>query len=136
MNNDPKIIVFTCNWEAYSALENVGAARQGYPAGVRILRLPCLGSIDTTNILEALRIGADGVLLLACPESRCHYESGSLQAERTFNLAIELLQIAGIPSDRVQFHRMPFDGTEPLIQRLRAFESQLRMIIGSEVTTS
>jgi len=140
----PRIVVLTCNWEAYSAVEDAGALRKEYSASIRVLRLPCLGRISSNLILEVIRQGADGVMLLACPEDRCHYESGSALAEKSFEEAVRLLDAAGISADRLEFSRLPVATTlsrsgEQLVQKLQAFERRLARIqcescVESEVT--
>jgi len=65
MNNDfdPKIIVFACNWCAYSAADLAGVSRLQYPPNIRIVRVMCSGRINPGFILRALELGADGVLV-------------------------------------------------------------------------
>ena len=41
-----KVILLTCNWNAYSGLETAGAERLTYPAGVFPLKVTCLGQIN------------------------------------------------------------------------------------------
>jgi len=48
-----KVILFTCNWNAYSGLETAGVERLAYPAGVYPLKATCLGQIDPGLILKA-----------------------------------------------------------------------------------
>ncbi|MCL5960006.1 MAG: hydrogenase iron-sulfur subunit, partial [Chloroflexi bacterium] len=119
-------VVVSCNGEGYAALEAAGPSRRDYHAGARVLRLPCLGSISRNHILSALKHGADGVLLMACPEDKCHYESGSALAEKTFNETVKLLDAAGMPTGVLEFERMAFDGAEQLVSKLRGFELRIR----------
>ena len=37
--SEPLVVVFTCNWNAYSGLETAGAERRSYPAAVRPLKV-------------------------------------------------------------------------------------------------
>jgi len=60
---DPKIIVFACNWCAYSAADLAGVSRLQYPPNIRIVRVMCSGRINPGFILRALELGADGVLV-------------------------------------------------------------------------
>jgi coenzyme F420-reducing hydrogenase delta subunit len=48
-----KVILFTCNWNAYSGLETAGAQRLSYPADVFPIKVACLGQIDPGIILKA-----------------------------------------------------------------------------------
>jgi len=60
---NPKIIVFACNWCAYSAADLAGVSRFQYPPNIRIIRLMCSGRINPNFILKAFQKGADGVLV-------------------------------------------------------------------------
>jgi coenzyme F420-reducing hydrogenase delta subunit len=81
---DLKVVVLTCNWNAYSALETAGAERRGYSPVVHALKVMCLGQISPGTVLQAFEKGADGVLLLGCPPGECHFEFGNRRAEELF----------------------------------------------------
>ena len=81
---EPSVVVFTCNWSAYSALETAGSKRLPYPANVRPIRVMCLGRLHPGLVLKAFELGADGVLLLGCPPDECHYDFGNRRAEELF----------------------------------------------------
>ena len=62
--NDGRIIVFTCNWDAYAGMENAGNQGLTYTPAVIPIRVPCLGRLHPGMILKAFERGAGGVLLL------------------------------------------------------------------------
>ena len=37
----PKIVAFCCNWCSYAGADLAGSSRLGYPADVKIIRVPC-----------------------------------------------------------------------------------------------
>jgi len=59
----PRIIAFCCNWCAYAGADLAGLNRLQYPAGVRIIRVPCSGRVDPQFILQAFQKGVDGILV-------------------------------------------------------------------------
>jgi F420-non-reducing hydrogenase iron-sulfur subunit len=59
----PNILVFACNWCAYSAADLAGVSRFQYPPNLRIVRVMCSGRINPNFILEGFQNGADGVLV-------------------------------------------------------------------------
>ena len=59
----PKIVVFACNWCAYSAADLAGVSRFQYPPNLRIIRVMCSGRVNPNFILKAFQMGADGVLV-------------------------------------------------------------------------
>ena len=100
---EPKIIGFLCNWCAYAGADLAGVSRIQYPPNIRIIRVMCSGRIDPTFILEALKDGADGVLVAGCHlPSDCHYMSGNFKALRRIALLKKVLKDFGIEPQRVR----------------------------------
>ena len=99
----PKIIAFLCNWCSYAGADLAGVSRYQYPPSIRIVRVPCSGRVSPNMILDALRSGADGVLVSGCHPGDCHYISGNFYARRRFALFKRFLEFIGIESDRVNF---------------------------------
>ena len=97
-----KVILFICNWNAYSGLETSGAQRLSYPAGVFPLKVTCLGQIDPGIILKAFEKGADGVLILGCPPDQCHYEFGNRRADEVYEKAKELVKVSGYSDSQLK----------------------------------
>lgn len=64
--------------------------------------LICTGKIDATHMLEAFKAGADGVLILGCPEGSCHYQDGNYDAKKRVYLLRSLLESLGIQKDRIR----------------------------------
>jgi len=60
---DPRIIMFACNWCAYSAADLAGVSRMQYPPDIRLIRIMCTGRMNPNFILKAYQLGADGVLV-------------------------------------------------------------------------
>jgi len=100
---EPKIVAFLCNWCSYAGADLAGVSRFQYPPNIRIIRLPCSGRVSANMILDALRSGADGVLVSGCHPGDCHYISGNLFARRRFALLNYLLEFVGIEPGRVNF---------------------------------
>jgi F420-non-reducing hydrogenase iron-sulfur subunit len=100
---EPKIIGFLCNWCAYAGADLAGVSRMQYPPNIRIVRVMCSGRVDPSFILEALKDGADGVLVAGCHlPSDCHYISGNFKALRRIQLLKKVLEQFGIEPERVR----------------------------------
>ena len=106
---DPKIIVYTCNWNAYSGLETAGAQGLSYPANVLPIKVMCLGRLHPGLILKAFELGAAGVLLLGCRPDECHYGFGATRAEEVFQETLELARLLGIRRTIVGEERLKLD---------------------------
>jgi coenzyme F420-reducing hydrogenase delta subunit len=99
---EPKIVAFLCHWCSYAGADLAGVSRIQYPPNIRVVRVPCSGSVDPLYILKALREGADGVLVSGCHPGDCHYLSGNYFARRKFLVLHKLLDLLGL-RDRVHF---------------------------------
>jgi len=60
---EPKILGFLCNWCAYGGADLAGVSRLQYPPNLRPVRVMCSGRVDPLFIIQALKEGADGVLV-------------------------------------------------------------------------
>lgn len=99
----PQIVAFLCNWCSYAGADLAGTNRLQYSPNIRVIRVPCSGRINPLYILKAIGNGADGVLVSGCHPGDCHYLSGNFYARRRFVMFKQLLTVAGIDPERVQF---------------------------------
>jgi F420-non-reducing hydrogenase iron-sulfur subunit len=100
---EPNIIGFLCNWCSYAGADLAGTSRMKYPPNIKSIRVMCSGRVDPVFILEALRKGADGVLIGGCHPGDCHYQSGNYKANRRIKLLKKYLEEMAIDSKRVRF---------------------------------
>ncbi len=100
---EPNIIGFLCNWCSYAGADLAGTSRMKYPPNIKSIRVMCSGRVDPVFVLEALRKGADGVLVAGCHPGDCHYQSGNYKANRRMKLLKKLLGELAIDPDRVRF---------------------------------
>jgi F420-non-reducing hydrogenase iron-sulfur subunit len=122
---EPRVVVFTCNWNAYSALETAGCKRLAYPANVRPIRVMCLGRLHPGLILKAFELGADGVLLLSCPPGECHYEFGNQRAEELFRETRAIVHLLGIGDERLKLDWVGAGEGEAFVQKVTEFYWQV-----------
>jgi F420-non-reducing hydrogenase iron-sulfur subunit len=62
----------------------------------------CTGKIDTTYMMKAFEKGADGILILGCPEGDCHYQDGNYEAKKRVFLLRRMLESIGVEGERVR----------------------------------
>ena len=122
---EPRVVVFTCNWSAYSALETAGCKRLTYPANVRPIRVMCPGRLHPGLILKAFELGADGVLLLGCPSGECHYEFGNQRAEQLFQETRVIAHLLGIGDERLKLDWVGAGEGEAFVQKVTGFYRQV-----------
>ncbi len=99
---EPVIVAYCCNWCSYAGADLAGTSRFQYPTNIRIVRVMCTGRIDPTFVLEALRAGADGVIIAGCHPGDCHYQKGNYMMEKRFTHIMKAVQSIGIEPGRVK----------------------------------
>ena len=60
---DARILAFACHYCAFAAADLAGIMRLSYSPNVRIIRLPCTGTLDHSYVLRAFERGVDGVFV-------------------------------------------------------------------------
>lgn len=122
---NPKVIVFTCNWNAYSGMEAAGVKRLSYPPSVYPIKVMCLGQISPGVILKAFEKGAGGVLLLGCPTGMCHFEFGNRRVEVVFNEAKGLASVLGYRDEQLKLDWVAAGEGEDFVQKVKHFVAGL-----------
>ncbi len=125
---EPKIIAFLCNWCSYAGADLAGVSRYQYPPSIRIVRVPCSGRVSANMILDALRSGADGVLVSGCHPGDCHYISGNLYARRRFAVLERFLEFIGIEPGRINFSWVSASEGEQFAQIAREVTERVRKL--------
>ena len=103
---EPEIVAFCCHYCAYAAADLAGVMRLQYPTNIRIIEIPCSGTIDVLHLLKAFEQGADGVLVAGCLKGGCHFIEGNIRAERRVERAKNILDKVGLGKDRLEMFFM------------------------------
>ncbi|MGB8933194.1 MAG: hydrogenase iron-sulfur subunit [Anaeromyxobacteraceae bacterium] len=98
----PRIVAFLCDACAYAAADEAGRARHEHPQTLLTIRVACAGRVEPAFVIQALRGGADGVLVGGCHPGDCRYVDGNLRAESRLTLLARALAQAGIEPERVR----------------------------------
>ncbi|HVO66619.1 MAG TPA: hydrogenase iron-sulfur subunit [Syntrophales bacterium] len=93
----PKLVCFSCKF-GWGYLNGNGYAKKLK----NLIPVMCSGKVDTTHIMNAFREGADGVLILGCPDKECHFQTGNYQARKRILLLRKVLKEFGIEPDRLK----------------------------------
>lgn len=92
----PNIVVLYCNRSVSSAADVAAAPGLVKDCLVRLVAMPCSSKVEVPHILKILADGADGVLILACPEGGCQFLVGNARAEKRIRYIQGLLQAVGL----------------------------------------
>jgi coenzyme F420-reducing hydrogenase delta subunit len=125
-----KIIIFTCNWHAYSSLERAGIERLSIAPVIFPIRLACLGRITSGIILKAFENGAEGIMLLGCPEGECKHHSGNKSAWDVFQEAKSLLNLMGFNDNKLRYVLIEANDGKSFVEELKLMVSGVDHVKG------
>jgi F420-non-reducing hydrogenase iron-sulfur subunit len=94
----PKIVCFSCKF-SWAYLGNEDALAAQIKNWVPII---CAGKLDASYIADAFINGADGVLILGCPEGDCHFQDGNIEARKRMILLRQVLKTQGVEPERLR----------------------------------
>ncbi len=131
----PLIIGFLCHWCSYAAADLAGSQRMQHPTNIRNIRVLCAGRVSPSFVLEALRRGADGVLIAGCKLGECHYTIGNYCALQRMNVLGKLLFDLGFDERRVRVEWLAASEGEKFAGIVKEFVNQLKELgpVGSEL---
>jgi coenzyme F420-reducing hydrogenase delta subunit len=116
----PELTVIACRWCGGVPAELAGTRRAGYPATVKVIDVPCTGTVAPIDLLGALERGADGVLVVACPDGGCHHLDGERRADRRVAYARAALAEAGLDPERVRIVHLGIGHAAAFAEAVRA----------------
>ncbi len=97
----PQIIIFSCNWGSFAGTDFSEIGGFKFPKSVRVVKVMCANKADPMIILEMLREGADGVMLLGCHPGDCRYQISNNETMGNIELIEKLLDLTGLERKRV-----------------------------------
>lgn len=124
----PLIVAFLCNWCSYGAADLAGTSRIQYPTNARNIRVMCAGRVDPTFVIEALKRGADGVLIAGCRLGECHYAKGNYQALQRVNVLKGVLEKIGINPGRVKIIWCAASEGDIFARQMKQFVDELKVM--------
>jgi heterodisulfide reductase subunit A-like polyferredoxin/coenzyme F420-reducing hydrogenase delta subunit len=99
---EPEILMFACKYCGFPISERTGAWKSGYPQNIKVVSLPCSGRLDPFMVAEALRYGADGIIISGCRPGYCHYLVGNRIAEQRYKILEAAMDTLEAGSSRVR----------------------------------
>jgi len=133
---EPKIIVFCCNWCSYAGADLAGISRYQIKPYFRVIRTMCSARVDPEWILEALRLGADGVIVAGCHPGDCHYIGGNYRTRRRIALLRSLLKQFGLNSQRLELAWIGAGEAEKFATTMNSFIDRITELGPSPYTKS
>jgi F420-non-reducing hydrogenase iron-sulfur subunit len=101
----PQITVVYCRNAVASAAELLEGPYSAKGFDAFFAALPCSSKIESPYPMKILASGADGVVVVACPENQCRFMVGNVRAEKRINYVRTLLETAGMGAERLVLER-------------------------------
>lgn len=98
------ITAFCCHNSLYGGAD-ARSMGKALARGVHKIELPCGGRLEAIHILKALENGADGVVVIVCPESECGLMEGSARVTRRVGTTRKLMAEAGLEPERLMLFK-------------------------------
>ena len=109
-NGGPATVVFCCSYGAFAERKFLQYVNNDKPQNLAIVRVPCVAKVEVQNILEAFKLGAEGVFVAGCEqEEECTYHDASQWAGKRAQRAREILAELGLEQERVEHLNLTLD---------------------------
>lgn len=126
---DPVILTFLCENDAYPAAIAAAESNLDIPPNVFLRKVSCAGSVNNALIADAISAGVDGVLVLGCYDGECHYVRGNQLARTRVNTDLaEKLESMQIEPERVRFESVGIRESEKYVKILKSYIEELKAL--------
>jgi len=108
MDFTPDIRLFSCHYTSQQSCAGEGRELEllGFPANIRLTRVPCTGKLREITLLKAFEEGADAVYVVGCPPDSCHNVKGSLRAAKRVESVRKALRELDVEPERVEMYHL------------------------------
>ncbi len=130
----PGILVITCNWDGWSCIEAVVSSGLKYPSSVQVVKVNCLSRVHAGLMLQALDLGADGLMLLGCEPGKCHFGADSDCVRKEYEKARTILELLGMDINRLILVQLPAFSGHKFVAKLLKFCEEIKQISTSDDT--
>ncbi|MBW2249641.1 MAG: hydrogenase iron-sulfur subunit [Deltaproteobacteria bacterium] len=121
----PIIYAFCCSRSAVEAGELASCMGRQLPENLRVIEVPCAGSVSYEHIFTAFKSGADGVLLLTCHEGNCHSERGNIYVKGEVEKIIDILLQIGFEQERLALKSLASNMGMEFAEIVNGFEKKI-----------
>ena len=124
-SNVPYIVVFGCKHSAGLASETAASMGDVLPENIRMISMPCAGSISMDHILSTFLRKVDGVLILTCRDGNCHSEFGNKYAHQRVKHMADLFVKIGFQKERLEIQTLAANMPFEFIKMIKSFERRI-----------
>ncbi|HSV41936.1 MAG TPA: hydrogenase iron-sulfur subunit [Methanomassiliicoccales archaeon] len=121
-DNRPTILVLSCQWSEYSALDDPEKTLKGKNA--MVLEVPCFKGMDPVHVVSAFGRGFDGVMAVVCSAQDCKLQLGRDTSERQLEVLLAYLKRLGL-LDRFELHELSPRSEGEFIDKFETFSKKI-----------
>jgi coenzyme F420-reducing hydrogenase delta subunit len=103
-NFKPKITLFHCI-NAFGDADEL-TLNDKNTCEIKTVKMPCSSMVKDVFLLRAFEAGADGVIVMVCPEGQCRYLEGNIRAKKRVAWVQHLLDEIGLDGRRLFLDNM------------------------------
>jgi F420-non-reducing hydrogenase iron-sulfur subunit len=127
MSENPKLVVFCCNWSVYPGLQLSQLAPSLKGVSVEPIVTMCSGRLNPSIVLEAFHNGAWGVMVTGCPPEECDHD-GNYNARRRMMLLRRTLKQLSIDPERLALDWFSAGESAKLDKALKEFSNRITQL--------
>ena len=120
----PMVLALCCEECAYTMLDTAGFFHRKYPVNILPIYVPCLSAVSVRHVVDALNSGADGVMLVGCPEERCHFKKGLDRADAQIKQLSSIFEGLNLP-EKVCIVKVAGSMVEEFVEKSQNFVKSL-----------
>jgi F420-non-reducing hydrogenase iron-sulfur subunit len=103
-NFKPKITLFHCINAFNDTTEMFLTVKD--TCKIQTVKMPCSSMVKDVFLLRAFESGADGVVVMVCPEGQCRFLEGNIRAKKRVAWVRNLLDDIGLDGRRLSLGNM------------------------------
>ena len=92
----PIVLGFICDDCGYNLMDTAGFTKSTYSSGFIPVYVNCMSNLSLRNVLNGVKKGADGVMLVGCVKERCHFLKGDKRVKGQMEIIADFFKTAGI----------------------------------------
>lgn len=115
-NFKPKITLFHCI-NAFGDADALALSDKN-ACELKTVKMACSSMVKDVFLLRAFEAGADGVIVLVCPDGQCRYIEGNIRAKKRVGWVRHLLDEIGLDGRRLLLNNMASGDTAAFNQTM------------------
>jgi heterodisulfide reductase subunit A len=95
-SDKPIVIGFICDDCGYNLIDTAGFVKTEYSSSFVPVYVNCMSNLSLRNVLNSVKKGSDGVMLVGCVKDRCHFLKGTQRSKGQMEIIGDFFRVTGI----------------------------------------